>query len=415
MIQAIKTLVLLVIPLVTLVQSTTLKSPKVYNALITTDQNLIPSRAYPVVQPTIHDAGFGYSTFGLGHHHNAFGLYDPYAGPYHPHGGFLGGPVPGGFQARNQYSFFSSQQGKSASGVAAAAAAEESASGASVSSVTSEQAIISGNDAQLDAGSVANTNLLKENPPIPLNEFGLPPNLIPLSTPQDFNRQGNPVNLQPYPYNSYPLIYDSFGGGYNANPYLPPFSYYPSAFGGPGILGGAPGAVAAGAAAGPAGGPVGGPADVPIGGPDGGADGGDAGAAGGADGDAGGSDGGDIDGGQDGDIDGRVGDAGGSDGGSSGGAGGATGGDSDGGSTVSEKQTNDGGAAAGGSSSSGGSSGGSGGSYGSSSSSGGDGSGSSSSSSSSGGTYRGTSRRTGFRGSNIRSALRTDPQNPAQS
>ncbi|XP_055715256.1 uncharacterized protein LOC129809457 [Phlebotomus papatasi] len=398
--QTIKTLVLFSALLVTLVHSTTLKSPKVYNALITTDQNLIPSRAYPVVQPTIHDAGFGYSTFGLAHHQNAFGLYDPYAGPYHHHGGFIPGPVPG-FQARNQFSFFSHQQEKSAAGgaaVASAAAAEESA-GSSSSGVTSDQSIISGNDAQLDAGSVANTNLLKENSPIPLNEYGLPPNLIPLSTPQDFNRQAtNPINLQPYPYNSYPLIYDSFGGGYNVNPYLPPFSYYPSVFGGPGAAGAAgPGAV------GPAGpGPLSGSGVGAVDGNDG-----NAGVADGDDGAAGAADG-DIDANQGGDIEVGAGGDGGSSGGSA-----SSSGDSDGGIIASEKQTTDGGAGSASSSTASGISGGSDGNSGSSSTSGGSTSSSGSSSSSSG--YRGSSRRTGFRGSNIRSALKAaNPENPSQ-
>ncbi|XP_011300076.1 uncharacterized protein [Fopius arisanus] len=38
-----------------------LKVPKVYNALITTDQNLSPSRAIPVIQPVIHRTAIGYS------------------------------------------------------------------------------------------------------------------------------------------------------------------------------------------------------------------------------------------------------------------------------------------------------------------------------------------------------------------
>lgn len=36
------------------------KLPKVYNALITTDQNLLPSRAFPVLQPVIHKTTVGY-------------------------------------------------------------------------------------------------------------------------------------------------------------------------------------------------------------------------------------------------------------------------------------------------------------------------------------------------------------------
>jgi len=32
------------------------KTPKVYNALITTDENLSPSKAYPIIQPVIQPA-----------------------------------------------------------------------------------------------------------------------------------------------------------------------------------------------------------------------------------------------------------------------------------------------------------------------------------------------------------------------
>lgn len=48
------------------------KKPKVYNALITTDDNLTSSRAYPVIQPTIHEPG--YAPFGP---FNPFGFYSP--------------------------------------------------------------------------------------------------------------------------------------------------------------------------------------------------------------------------------------------------------------------------------------------------------------------------------------------------
>lgn len=36
------------------------KIPKIYNALVTTDQNLAPSRAYPVIQPVVHRTAIGY-------------------------------------------------------------------------------------------------------------------------------------------------------------------------------------------------------------------------------------------------------------------------------------------------------------------------------------------------------------------
>lgn len=36
------------------------KIPKIYNAVVTTDQNLAPSRAYPVIQPVVHRTAIGY-------------------------------------------------------------------------------------------------------------------------------------------------------------------------------------------------------------------------------------------------------------------------------------------------------------------------------------------------------------------
>lgn len=64
---------------------------------------------------------------------------------------------------------------------------------------------------------------------IPLNDLGLPPSLIPLPTyGNQHHGQQRPISLQPYPFSSYPLTYDPYGG-YNQNPYLPPFNgYYPS-------------------------------------------------------------------------------------------------------------------------------------------------------------------------------------------
>jgi hypothetical protein len=40
-----------------------LRKPKVYNALITTDENLTPSRAYPVIQPVLQETGVAFSSF----------------------------------------------------------------------------------------------------------------------------------------------------------------------------------------------------------------------------------------------------------------------------------------------------------------------------------------------------------------
>lgn len=49
-----------------------LRTPKVYNAIITTDEMLTPSRAFPLIQPVIQPAIPVFSSFYPG-------LYDPYS------------------------------------------------------------------------------------------------------------------------------------------------------------------------------------------------------------------------------------------------------------------------------------------------------------------------------------------------
>lgn len=49
------------------------KTPKVYNAIITTDENLTPSRAFPLIQPVIQPAIPVLSPF------YPAGFYDPYS------------------------------------------------------------------------------------------------------------------------------------------------------------------------------------------------------------------------------------------------------------------------------------------------------------------------------------------------
>lgn len=68
-----------------------------------------------------------------------------------------------------------------------------------------------------------------QNNPLQLNEFGLPPSLIPLSSYNGAPAQHQQAyNLPGYPYN-FPVLYDSFGN-YNPTQYqsvLPPFGYFP--------------------------------------------------------------------------------------------------------------------------------------------------------------------------------------------
>ncbi|XP_031619723.1 uncharacterized transmembrane protein DDB_G0289901 [Contarinia nasturtii] len=167
-----------------------LRTPKVYNALITTDQNLTPSRAYPVIQPALQDPFF-YGPYG----------YTPYGGYYDPFG----------FNPFESAAYVP-KYGANADGTINVNAATDESVQRSASAGKDETAVIQ------------NTNT--EKSPIPLNEFGFPPSLIQLSPGK------NPVNLAPFAYNSYPLIYDQFSG-YPQSAYLPHFGVLPQTAYGP--------------------------------------------------------------------------------------------------------------------------------------------------------------------------------------
>lgn len=164
-----------------------LRTPKVYNALITTDQNLTPSRAYPVIQPALQDPFF-YGSYG----YTPYGYYDPFG--YNP------------FES-------------------AAYVPKYNADGTvNVNAATDESVQRSTNGGKDETAVIQSTNT--EKAPIPLNEFGFPPSLIQLSPGK------NPVNLAPFAYNSYPLIYDQFTG-YPQSAYLPHFGVLPQTTYGP--------------------------------------------------------------------------------------------------------------------------------------------------------------------------------------
>lgn len=68
----------IIVTAIQLTHSATLRrKPKVYNALITTDQNLTPSRAFPVIQPHLQETyaypSYSYRSYGpLGLYNNGF-------------------------------------------------------------------------------------------------------------------------------------------------------------------------------------------------------------------------------------------------------------------------------------------------------------------------------------------------------
>ncbi|XP_060646367.1 uncharacterized protein LOC132784633 [Drosophila nasuta] len=187
------------------------KKPKVYNALITTDDNLTSSRAYPVIQPTIHEPG--YAPFGP---YNPFGFYSPPVVrfgqplvPGLPPNERLPYPLPTATQFPPIYAPYDPNQPSIVSG-------EQQPT----SQPQPELAPQSPTADETDPKDI----MTKEQLPLPLNDQGLPPVLIPLNSP--YNGQSMP--LPPYSYSQYPLIYDQQGFVRQRENYLPPYDYYPS-------------------------------------------------------------------------------------------------------------------------------------------------------------------------------------------
>ncbi|XP_039947881.1 extensin [Bactrocera tryoni] len=222
------------------------RTPKVYNALITTDDNLTSSRAYPVIQPTIHESGVA---------HYPFGPYNPY-GYYTPPVVRFGQPIVPGLPPSPQYPYPIPQQRfppqfmrqpPPNSGPQLLPTPSEAAQqpppqdGSPVEDAaptatppTEEQQPVQPPTQPPPPKNPAFMPPFEPNPPkqmpneklpIPLNEYGLPPSLIPLQQYPNRNPL-NPVALPPYAFNQYPVIYDPITG--YREQYLPPYQYFPS-------------------------------------------------------------------------------------------------------------------------------------------------------------------------------------------
>lgn len=209
-----------------------LRTPRVYNALITSDQNLKPSQAFPVIQPHIQENPYIPYSF------NAFNPYNPFD-PYSQLSNLLNSRA---YQTRKSANDIGLSVDKDALDAAAAGARNNVPTFA----VGSAEGAAADRPASVD-------------PLFPMNEFGLPPSLIPVNNVNSWGQ--GPVNLSPFPFNSYPLVYDQFNSGLVPGGYLPHFGYYPSPTffpmrkpieGGDGAAAGAAGAAGGASAAGAA-------------------------------------------------------------------------------------------------------------------------------------------------------------------
>ncbi|XP_013135244.1 PREDICTED: extensin [Papilio polytes] len=197
--------------------------PKVYNALITSNQNLEPSKAFPVYQPVIHDAAFTFplqSPFFYGHEL-------PLGNGLIPAPAFL----PRGPNAIPEPAPGPSSKAPEAAGSPSSTEQPES-SASSVAPPTeipsnSEQAAPSESSTSLpnsaDQAAQSPPPPPSTESPIPLNQFGLPPQVLPIS-----HTYNTIPNIRHFTY-SYPAFrfYDPFDP-FGFNPYagLPPL-YHP--------------------------------------------------------------------------------------------------------------------------------------------------------------------------------------------
>lgn len=159
-----------------------LRTPKVYNALITTDQNLTPSRAFPVVRPAIRESPWLYPPYSF----TPWRFYDSY-GPFNGLG--------------NTEGLYARYKGN----------------GVDISSETANTDRTYFVNHEVNDNSISHH--LSSKSPIAVNEWGLPPSLVPLTNHR-------PVDLAPYSFHSYPLIADH-NNGWNQGEYLPHFGYVP--------------------------------------------------------------------------------------------------------------------------------------------------------------------------------------------
>ncbi|XP_055586631.1 GATA zinc finger domain-containing protein 10 [Uranotaenia lowii] len=264
-----------------------LRNPKVYNAVITTDENLTPSRAYPVVQPVVHEAGLSYpfgafGPFGLYNAFNAYpGLYQPTSSsgtsaqhqqaPAVTNSRLIAASPQLQDRQQFQQQFHQQQhlqhhaqqqhqqhqqhlqqaefiQGRNSFYPLRTAEPEPQLQETPIETIPVPKPVPETHQPLREAAGQEiipepNNSIAPKAPegprpnyeaghpvdsksPLQLNEFGLPPSLIPLNNyhgqqPQQFQLQG-------YPYN-FPALYDGFSN-YNPSQYqsvLPPFGYYP--------------------------------------------------------------------------------------------------------------------------------------------------------------------------------------------
>ncbi|XP_023308782.2 extensin [Lucilia cuprina] len=226
------------------------RKPKVYNALITTDEDLVQSRAYPVIQPTIHESGIA--------HYGPYGPFNPY-GVYNPHVVRLAQPIAPALTPKEHLPYplpspqFPPQimqqplmpqplSGYPLPQNPPTAPEAENPQAASIPPTGLEEqpqptvqpptVAMQSAPTELPKDPNQPTKMPSEQLPIPLNQYGLPPSLIPLRQPQSYSPRAypygpQPFHLPPYRFNQIsPLYYNTLPG--LRQQFLPPYDYLPT-------------------------------------------------------------------------------------------------------------------------------------------------------------------------------------------
>lgn len=213
------------------------RTPKVYNALITTDDNLTPSRAFPVIQPTIHETGIASYPFGV---FSPYRVYNPlrFVPPYPQVTAQYFPTLKKPFIFDSPFTQFQYQQAfppqnfppQNLPPVPDQIGPKPNELGPPEQQPHSHQQPLLPTTLppQSDVPK-PETPKNQPPPPFPVNEFGLPPSLYPLN---QFPNQQNPVYLPPFAHPSYPMIPEGYHGPAQRYPesYLPPYEYLPPGF-----------------------------------------------------------------------------------------------------------------------------------------------------------------------------------------
>uniref|UniRef100_A0A1I8PKF8 Uncharacterized protein n=1 Tax=Stomoxys calcitrans TaxID=35570 RepID=A0A1I8PKF8_STOCA len=231
------------------------RKPKIYNALITTDDNLVQSRAYPVIQPTIHESGIA--------HYHPFGPYGPYESFYNPHVVRFAQPIAPNLTPKEQLPYplppgqfppqlMGQPMGPQPqlypgyplpqpppTGPATGSAGPDEAQTPPTASAAEEQAaptvqpptmLMPAPAPPAPKDPNAEEKMPSEQLPIALNQYGLPPSLIPVRQPYPpppplASRQS--PYLSPYAFNQFPPLYYKNVPGLRQQ-FLPPYGYLPT-------------------------------------------------------------------------------------------------------------------------------------------------------------------------------------------